>query len=300
MIKLLARSLVYLSIGVFVAGCKLAVLVVEGGHVESQSGAMNCAEGRNCLVEINASDFSDTFTAISREGYRFSRWYDGAYFLCGGSTNPTCVIDNSGTADDAGMQAIIASNATFYIMPVFEFVGIDTDGDGIPDHIDEDDDNDGIPDEYDPDPLFPGPPTPRCPPPVNAEVLSPVNASNPTIPTRIINLGQGNIVSEPFIASDSLAYAGSWQYAALPDSIEVRRRMWVSICPGEESQALTQGSRCFAEANEAGVIRLSNDPSQSLAACILTPGESYFLNLQNLNCGNSQCRVYRNIYSNGL
>lgn len=33
------------------------------------------------------------------------------------------------------------SVALFYIMPLFKFVGIDTDGDGIKDHVDEDDDN---------------------------------------------------------------------------------------------------------------------------------------------------------------
>jgi len=43
-------------------------------------------------------------------------------------------------------------------MPHFQFVGVDTDGDGIHDHLDEDDDNDGILDGDDGCPLNPNTP----------------------------------------------------------------------------------------------------------------------------------------------
>ncbi len=154
-ISRLLKILTILAITALVAGCKLAVMVPSGGDVTSESGTRNCAGGSLCEFNITDSTFYEVFTAVARPGYVFSKWSAGGpAFFCGDSTNPNCEITNEGTAGDANIQAIIATGKFFYVMPIFKFVGIDTDGDGIKDHVDADDDNDGVLDADDHCPLL--------------------------------------------------------------------------------------------------------------------------------------------------
>lgn len=132
-------------------GCKLAVISGEGGTVTSLSGSHDCPVGSYCVAEITAAPYSETFTANPLPGYQFVRWQDGLEFQCGGSTNPSCTVTIA--AGPLG-AAVVASYGVNYVMPIFKDVGIDTDGDGVPDRDDEDDDNDGILDVDDPCPLF--------------------------------------------------------------------------------------------------------------------------------------------------
>ncbi len=148
------KILVILAVTTLITGCKLAVMVPSGGDVTSESGTRNCAGGSLCEFNITDSTFYEVFTAVARPGYVFSKWSAGGpAFFCGDSTNPSCEITNEGTAGDANIQAIIATGKFFYVMPIFKFVGIDTDGDGIKDHVDADDDNDGVNDFDDVCPL---------------------------------------------------------------------------------------------------------------------------------------------------
>jgi hypothetical protein len=100
--------------------------------------------------------FNETFTAVARPGYVFTHWNKGHGFLCGDSVDPVCNISLLGVPEgDTGVSALLASGHIFYVMPHFQFVGVDSDGDGIADHLDEDDDNDGILDRDDSCPLNP-------------------------------------------------------------------------------------------------------------------------------------------------
>lgn len=143
-----------LAITGMVTGCKLAVIVPSGGDVTSASGTKNCTGGSLCEHNITAANFNETFTAVARPGYVFTKWSAGPGFRCPNSTNPTCVISNVGAAGNPAVEAVIATGQHFYAMPLFDFVGIDTDADGIKDHVDTDDDNDGILDSDDDCPLF--------------------------------------------------------------------------------------------------------------------------------------------------
>jgi hypothetical protein len=107
-----------------IVGCKVAVIVVEGGEVQS-IGAVTCLEGTICMVEVNDTNFSASFTAVPNPGWHFVKWNKGWGLLCGDSTNPTCVVSTVGTAGNTSIEAIIASDKTFSIMPVFE-IGLDT------------------------------------------------------------------------------------------------------------------------------------------------------------------------------
>ena len=118
MMPLFKVSLV-LFLTILVAACKVAVLVVEGGEVHS-TGSGTCAEGAICMVEVSDTNFSDAFTAVPNQGWYFARWNKGRGFLCGNRPDPTCVVSTMGTAGNATIEAVIASDETFYLMPVFE------------------------------------------------------------------------------------------------------------------------------------------------------------------------------------
>jgi hypothetical protein len=150
----LLKTLVLFAVAALVAGCKLAVIVPSGGDVTSGSGTRNCAGGSLCEFNITEDNFDETFTASPRPGYVFTKWQKGDNFQCSDSTNPNCRISNAGVSVIDGVLGIIAGGKIYYAMPLFDFVGIDTDGDEIKDHVDTDDDNDGVLDGDDSCPLI--------------------------------------------------------------------------------------------------------------------------------------------------
>ena len=154
----ITKNLLLLTLVGVLAGCKLAVLVPTGGDVTSQSGTRNCVGGSLCEHNITATTFNESFTALAKPGYVFSKWHAGPGFLCADSVNPKCVVNNTTLPfGNAGIDAVIAGDSFYYVMPLFNFVGIDTDDDGIKDHLDADDDNDGISDLEDECPYDPNP-----------------------------------------------------------------------------------------------------------------------------------------------
>jgi hypothetical protein len=115
----LVKVLVILFVSALVAGCKIAVIVVEGGKVQS-NGSDFCLEGTVCIVEVTDTNFSESYTAVPHPGWGFVKWNTGGGFLCANSTDPTCTLSTVGTAGNDGIEAVIASDQTFYIMPIFE------------------------------------------------------------------------------------------------------------------------------------------------------------------------------------
>lgn len=115
----LTRFLVFLAIAVLVAGCKVAVIVVEGGEVQS-IGSGTCFEGEICMVQVNDTNFADAFTAVPAEGWYFEKWNAGGGFFCSNSDDPTCTLSLEAGAGNSGIEALVASSETFYLMPVFK------------------------------------------------------------------------------------------------------------------------------------------------------------------------------------
>ena len=107
-----------LSITALMAGCRLAVIVVEGGEVESFDAGI-CMAGDICIVEVADTNFSKTFTAVPATGWYFKKWSSGGRFFCGGSTNPRCVLSFEGLKGSKGAQDMVASSEVFYLMPIF-------------------------------------------------------------------------------------------------------------------------------------------------------------------------------------
>jgi hypothetical protein len=137
-----------------VAACRLEVMVSDGGIVISESGGRDCTGASYCINDIDDPYFNDTFTAIANPGYEFVRWQAGEGFLCGDDADVTCSISISG---GPFAEAIVASGVSLYIMPVFKYLGLDTDGDGMDNRKDPDDDDDRVPDVDDLCPLDPEP-----------------------------------------------------------------------------------------------------------------------------------------------
>ena len=79
--------------------------------------------------------------------------------MCG-STNPSCPVSNVGLGAIEAVSAVITGDSILYAMPLYTFIGTDSDGDGTDDHLDDDDDNDGVLDVND---LYPFDPTLTCP-----------------------------------------------------------------------------------------------------------------------------------------
>lgn len=149
------RLCLWAFIAIAVSGCKLDVMVPPGGTVASASDARNCdgsTGGNYCTFDLTTAElpFIESFSASAMPGYRFVKWQKAAGFACGDSTDATCIIAIS---DNSLGRTLLAGFGTRYLMPVFEYLGIDTDGDGILDLRDADDDNDGIEDSEDSCPL---------------------------------------------------------------------------------------------------------------------------------------------------
>ena len=117
--KQMSRMFLLLSITVLMAGCKLAVIVVEGGEVQS-TGSGTCVAGMICFVDVDDPNFSESFTAVPEEGWYFHGWNSGYGFFCGGSTGPTCTLSFQGHEESEAVEELIASSEVFYLMPLFK------------------------------------------------------------------------------------------------------------------------------------------------------------------------------------
>ena len=132
----LLKILMVLATAALIAGCRLNLVAPTGGDVTSASGTRNCAGGSTCEFIIADNTFNETFTAVPRPGYVFSKWNKGDGFQCGDSTNPVCTINNTAYAmgSNAAIDNYIRSGVLIYAMPLFTYVGGvsgDSDKDGI-------------------------------------------------------------------------------------------------------------------------------------------------------------------------
>lgn len=114
------KILLTLVAGILLSGCKLSVIVGEGGTVQSTSNTRNCPEVSRCEFQVSEANFDETFTAVPLPGYRFDRWQSGPGYLCLKTPGPTCALSNVYFKDIPAIQAIIASEAAFTIRPVFK------------------------------------------------------------------------------------------------------------------------------------------------------------------------------------
>ena len=113
------RLFILMCATVLIASCKLTLIVVEGGEVQSE-GSGTCTAGSFCAIEVTDTTFSETFTAVADEGWYFHEWQSGENFLCANTLLPECALNFVGFKGNGLVEAAIASSPTFYLMPVFK------------------------------------------------------------------------------------------------------------------------------------------------------------------------------------
>ena len=104
------------------AGCKLHVIALTGGEVQSPTGAGTCLEKSNCFHDIADTSFVESFEAVPAPGYVFVKWYGGEGFQCRNSTDTICTV-NSGFLAGLVSDTQIAAANDIYIMPIFQAEG---------------------------------------------------------------------------------------------------------------------------------------------------------------------------------
>ncbi|MFV8816606.1 hypothetical protein [Haliea sp. E17] len=114
--------LLFIISSLVLSGCKLALIVVEGGEVRSaRSGT--CVAGLVCMVDVTDTGFSDEFRAVPDEGWYFHKWNSGERFFCGNSADPECILHFSDFPDienNVYIKKLVSSSEVFYLMPVFK------------------------------------------------------------------------------------------------------------------------------------------------------------------------------------
>jgi hypothetical protein len=283
------RAIAAAALGLALGGCKLAVIVGEGGDITSVSGTNDCSGPGYCVIDIDDPNFTETFTAVPKPGYEFVKWQDGWGFQCADVQSIFCTV----SIPPGAASAILASYDTASIRPVFNNVGIDTDGDGIRNSEDPDDDNDGVLDEDDLDPLDPNVTTTCGGAVEGVELIEAINWADQGSQT-LIPLPANVVYSAQFTATANPGYGGQISVASTTGNSGVQRRIWISQCPGGEPLA---DPKCEEFGTSSTVVKWFQGDSHS-SYCNLQPLDRYYLNHQNVNCDSETCSIYRNLYNN--
>lgn len=113
--KILAVS----AVGLILAGCKIEVIVPEGGMVVTESGTFECKAGETCPVSVVDIFFEEAYIAQPDEGMAFTGWKTRHRGFCGGSTEP-CALHTSGfEGNDDLMPFLENDDEVFYLEATF-------------------------------------------------------------------------------------------------------------------------------------------------------------------------------------
>lgn len=100
------------------SGCRLEVIVPEGGRVTSASGTFDCSEASTCQKNITDGSFEETFTAVPGSGYRFVGWGTETQENCQGPSE-SCTLSLRALPISL-RNRILSSDAVFRLRPIFE------------------------------------------------------------------------------------------------------------------------------------------------------------------------------------
>ncbi|MFT6892126.1 MAG: hypothetical protein ACJASY_004186, partial [Halioglobus sp.] len=154
------KLLSIVSVVAMAAGCKVEIVLPEGGYVLSGSGEYDCrsevtqqslhsnhmhgskhvshlagskvaaaADGdqkTSCEIAIDDTTFDDTFTAVPYEGYEFKRWKKRDGGLFGGGKVAEVRIYTTGFEVSDLLMEILDSDNVYYLEPVFRKVSTPT------------------------------------------------------------------------------------------------------------------------------------------------------------------------------
>ena len=138
------KPLLVLAILTALVGCRLQVISPAGGTV-TWGGGGECLPGSVCEIAVTDANFTETFTATASAGYEFLGWQVvGQYrpttpsanqpfsFPCvpSSTSGNDCTVSLSAYAPNVA-NAIVNTLSQGYLMPVYELLVVDTDGDGV-------------------------------------------------------------------------------------------------------------------------------------------------------------------------
>ncbi|KAA1193181.1 hypothetical protein F0M18_04885 [Pseudohalioglobus sediminis] len=121
------RLMILLLAAFALSGCKIEIVVPNGGNVVSASGAYGCAQGERCIVEVSDIFFDETFIAEPRAGYRFAGWKKRDRGLCGGRLGD-CELETSAFEGNPVLMMFLEADEVFYLEPVFEVIPVNSNG----------------------------------------------------------------------------------------------------------------------------------------------------------------------------
>jgi hypothetical protein len=113
------RKIAVAALVVLLGGCRIEITVPDGGEVATRSGNFACAAEANCTVQVEDTNFNETFVATPSAGYQFIGWKTGFKRLCGGSLSP-CTIQTAWFASYENLMSLLSSDdAVAYLQPDF-------------------------------------------------------------------------------------------------------------------------------------------------------------------------------------
>lgn len=108
--------------------CRVEIDAPVEGSVTTQSGAIDCAAGQHCSVDVVDTFFDETFEAEPAEGWIFSGWKEKTASLCAGKDTP-CRLHTSIFAGVPALEALLDDpDQEVFLEPVF---AVDRTTDGI-------------------------------------------------------------------------------------------------------------------------------------------------------------------------
>jgi hypothetical protein len=116
-LKALLQTLLLFAVGIL-SGCKLVVVVPEGGKVVTESGAYTCSSGKSCKIPVVDFFFKENFIAMPDEDYIFYHWGKATKHLCGKGTG-SCELSTELFEEFPALVALLESDKEFYIRPIF-------------------------------------------------------------------------------------------------------------------------------------------------------------------------------------
>ena len=116
-----SRFLLLVLITATVVGCKLRITVPEGGHVTSESGAFECAEGDVCTIDVVDVFFDEKFTAVPKSCYSFDSWVgQESGFSCWSGSSDSWSLNTRICGPFEALMSILESDQTFFLQPAIE------------------------------------------------------------------------------------------------------------------------------------------------------------------------------------
>lgn len=99
-------------------GCKIRVVVPEGGEVRTASGSFVCKSGQTCDIDVVDIHFDETFVAHPDSGANFVAWQSGENTFCQQNSD-ACKLYTSGFSGNDILLGFLESDHVFYLRPYF-------------------------------------------------------------------------------------------------------------------------------------------------------------------------------------